>query len=40
MIHSKRVKEHRKRVHIVLEALLKTGLYLKLQKCVFNVKNI
>jgi hypothetical protein len=40
VVYSNTVEEHRKHVRTVLEALLKAGLYLKLRKCEFNVKEI
>jgi hypothetical protein len=38
VVYSNTVKEHRKHVRTVLEALLKAGLYFKLRKCKFNAK--
>jgi hypothetical protein len=40
VVYSNTVKEHRKHVRTVLEALLKADLYLKLRKCEFNAKEI
>ncbi len=39
-VYSNMVEEHRKIVCTVLEVLLKAGLYLKVRKCEFNVKEI
>ncbi len=40
VVYYNTAEEHRELVRTVLKALLKAGLYLKLQKCGFNVKKI
>jgi hypothetical protein len=35
-IFSKNLKEHERYVHLVLQKLRDAGLYVKLEKCIFN----
>ena len=40
LIYFKNENKHKQHVHTVLEALLKTELYIKLSKCQFSVKRV
>jgi hypothetical protein len=40
VVYSNTAEEHREHVRTVLKTLLQAGLYLKLQKCEFNAKEI